>query len=284
MIKILRAFALSTLVCLAACGGGSSDSPPAEPAVTLPKPLDIMSYGITTFTADGNLAITSAAAAMHFIGQATYTGNVTEPNVFGPFQRYTISSPGGLPMPFYRITPNSSIWYESPLIRFVSGSTYEILVRTNMPSGDVPIFCFAKLADGTPPAEAWGVRVLNSGSSGGIQYDSTRRPLQIHSLVALPAVARNTSPMPSNSATGSLWDATGATLPPIPGVFVGVNGGAAGGFQGGSKWNGVALTLATGSVQRVVGSRWGGNTDFVNFTSGWLGEAPTVLIDLTPYL
>ncbi|MFG6413793.1 hypothetical protein ACG02S_07755 [Roseateles sp. DC23W] len=233
-----------------------------------------MSYGIVVYTADGNLAVSSQAVALHYLGQPVFTGSVFESGVDGSFARFTITSPNGAPLPVFRMTPGDGNWAEAPVVRLVSGTTYEILVRASVTP---QVYCFGRLAAATAPAEAWGARVL--GASAEVQWDTTRKPLLVHSFVTLPAV--------SGLPTGGVWDSTAATLPTYPGVVVAAVGGAGGGYQFGSRTVNVAMRLSSNAIDRVVGSRWtstGGSPDSAPLLQGGLGPAPTLIIDLTPYL
>jgi hypothetical protein len=263
-------------------GGGDATSSPSEPVIenVIPKPLDLMSYGITTLTADGQLAVSSEAPALHLIGKADYSGVVTQSGVQGTFQRYVINVAEGVPLPIFRMTPGDGIWIESPIVRWVGGTQWELLVRTNKAAGSVEIFCFGKVPLGAAPADAWGYRVFGPGNTGVVQFDSTRMPLQIASIVTLPHVPRNTPPMPANGSIGTFWDSTPADLPNYPGIFIGVSGYV----SGGSTIKAPALRLNPGAVERVVGSWWGGNVIDVNPTSAGLYRAETLIVDLTPYL
>lgn len=176
-----------------------------------------MSYGLQVFNAAGQLCLAAMddARHLHYLGTATYTGDVDGLPGFGlgsdnRITRYQVSSPGGPPLVFVRMPIGAGLFAVRG-VSLVSGSTYEVLLWDS--SGDPntrtrpTLDCFGFLASNAPAA-SHGLQVFDA--AGNLATDTTRGPLvaaDVYTQAATAGVRTDDAPATNISLSGLITPA-----------------------------------------------------------------------------
>jgi len=297
-LKILF-IALTVAACLSACGGGGGGPEAPTPTQEESESLDLVSYGLEIRDAGGQLIASNAAPALHYIGAAAYvstttalvgSASVTKPKSVS-YHLFNVTSPGGVPLPVIEVTPGAGAVYKIRGVTALGNNVYQIKLYSTQGSA-TKVHAFAPLPAGTPPAEAWGTRIMGPASDPRPYFDSTLKPLVLDAVVDLPEVTLANDPEAGYVIHGTLTS-TPYTPPALARVGVVARG------LGGVAWvNGmptpgtytetVSLRFETGAIQRVHGPVTSISNNNAGSDGSWrpitLPAENVFLIDLNRYL
>lgn len=263
-MKIASYLATLLLSLLAACGDGAVDdgfpqSPPDNVAT-------ITNYGNDAFTASSFRAIADDAAALRYVGRATFVGRGdASSNAALILDSYEISSPTGAPVPVVRLSQSMGYHFAVAAVYSTGGDTWRIDIETNAPAGAAEVYVFAK---GAPGAS-----------------------LSVRSAISLPAFAMAVGNTAASMVGGAVWHSQGFASASVadgivaytPGRFM-VADSSNSNFRlydlhVSANW--ASISLVTGAVQYQHG--YSGAT-YSTLTPYAMNGGGVLVVDLSPYV
>lgn len=209
-MKLFNLLAVVLSAALSACGGGGDPADtPEQPQQSEVKPpeFNLMSYGFTILDSTGGIVASESTKSLHYIGKASGGAMGPYVNGFGAYLEYTITSPGGPPLPFVEAAPGVSFAVKGVIN--TTGPEYKIYIQPE--SGVVPVLkvhCFAPI---TPAQLATGYGAQVFMGDGSVALSTLNKPLLLDGYTTITQVNAGD---PVITDTGTWTSLSGATYSP----------------------------------------------------------------------